>query len=341
MSGPPAPGIKISVCLPTYNNAEFLGKTLDSILPQAGEEIEVIVHDGCSSDRTAELMADYARRWPRLRYHRSARPDIFDANMSNCVALAQGEYFWLFGDDVMRPDAIARALERIKDGDDVYLLEHTLCSKEMAFESAYPMFSPNVEVRADLSDPAARREWFRRALTTEPFFSFMSSLLVRREKWRSGNAAKELYGLGWGHVAQLFSLIPGGLKVCYASGAWLDRRGSDNASSAASLVKLFGVFIDGYQQIVDTTFGRESEEAFHVRRVIRGELGLRLFLFVKTKCRGELNRENRVRLDALFRKAYGDKTAGVILTRFLYAAVPLWLYDASRSMKRLIKGSVS
>ena len=62
--------LEISICIPVYNCADFLGQALDSILSQTDEHVEVIVYDGGSTDETYTLMESYTSAWPNLHYHR-------------------------------------------------------------------------------------------------------------------------------------------------------------------------------------------------------------------------------------------------------------------------------
>ncbi len=55
--------MKFSIIVPSFRQAEFLPRTLDSILSQEGDfEIECLVMDGGSDDGSADILADYARR---------------------------------------------------------------------------------------------------------------------------------------------------------------------------------------------------------------------------------------------------------------------------------------
>ena len=47
-----AAGVRISVCLATYNGEEFIVEQLASILEQLGPDDEVVVSDDSSSDGT-------------------------------------------------------------------------------------------------------------------------------------------------------------------------------------------------------------------------------------------------------------------------------------------------
>jgi glycosyltransferase involved in cell wall biosynthesis len=96
----------VSVVIPTYNAAQYLGPTLDSVLAQADVSMEVIVVDDCSTDDTPTLMRRYADRAQYIRLDKNhggpARPRNVGvrAAAGQCVAL-------LDGDDVMLPGKLA------------------------------------------------------------------------------------------------------------------------------------------------------------------------------------------------------------------------------------------
>ena len=57
----------ISFGLPVYNGAPYLRRAFDSILAQTRADFELIVSDNASTDGTAQIIDDYARRDPRIR----------------------------------------------------------------------------------------------------------------------------------------------------------------------------------------------------------------------------------------------------------------------------------
>jgi abequosyltransferase len=322
---------KLSVCVPVYNCAEFLGQALDSVLSQIDERVELVVYDGGSRDSTPDLMRSYASRWPSLRYYRSDRRGGIDADLSRCVELAKGEYCWLFsGDDVMRPGAIARALDAIGSAKDVYVCAHTLCKRNMEFTQEYPPFSPDVYLEADWSEEKSRQRWFNHAVTTEAFFSFMSSLLVRRDKWMGSPMPDEFIGSCWGHVARLFGSANSGLTVCYVGEIWLDKRGGNDSFIDKGIVNRFRIAIEGYHNIANIYFGKKSMEAFHIRRVIRNEFGLGMFLSAKLLCKNIPEQENKILLDYLVMKTYSDFSLCNYSHILLYRAIPVRLYELAR-----------
>lgn len=59
-------GPVLSVVVPVYNVQGYVAACLDSVLGQTLEQLEVIVVDDGSSDRSPQILADYARRDPRI-----------------------------------------------------------------------------------------------------------------------------------------------------------------------------------------------------------------------------------------------------------------------------------
>lgn len=105
--------LKLSICIPTYNRANFLPSVLDSIIQQAppGGEWEICISDNASTDHTPQVIAEYSARGVPLKYHRNLENRGFDRNLLKAVELAEGEYCWLMSsDDILLPGAIARVL---------------------------------------------------------------------------------------------------------------------------------------------------------------------------------------------------------------------------------------
>ena len=57
----------VSICTTTYQHSRYIRQTLDSFLSQKTDfPFEILVHDDCSSDGTAEILQEYARRYPGI-----------------------------------------------------------------------------------------------------------------------------------------------------------------------------------------------------------------------------------------------------------------------------------
>jgi abequosyltransferase len=105
------PLLRLSVCIATFNRAEFIGDTLSSILTQVTQHCEVVVLDCASTDGTQELIAKDFREFDRLRYIRQESNNGIDRDYDRVVTLALGEYCWLMtDDDLLKPGAIESVL---------------------------------------------------------------------------------------------------------------------------------------------------------------------------------------------------------------------------------------
>jgi abequosyltransferase len=115
---------KLSICIATYNRAEFIVETLDSILPQMRSDVELVVVDGASPDRTHEVMMAYWANHPEVRYIREIANSGVDADFDKAVGYARGEYCWLMtDDDLVVPDAIDRILTVLEENIDLLLAD--------------------------------------------------------------------------------------------------------------------------------------------------------------------------------------------------------------------------
>ncbi len=88
----------VSIITPSYNQAKFLRRTLDSVLNQDYPNLEYIVIDGGSNDGSLEIIQEYA---DRLAYWESV-PDKGQTDAINKgFNRATGKYIaWLNSDDV-------------------------------------------------------------------------------------------------------------------------------------------------------------------------------------------------------------------------------------------------
>jgi abequosyltransferase len=46
----------LSICIATYNRGGYIGETLDTIIPQLDNDVELLVVDGASTDNTKDVV---------------------------------------------------------------------------------------------------------------------------------------------------------------------------------------------------------------------------------------------------------------------------------------------
>jgi glycosyltransferase involved in cell wall biosynthesis len=95
------PNLKISIVTPSFNQAEFLEATIQSVLSQNYRELEYIIIDGGSTDGSAEIIKKYEKF---LHYWTSEPDGGMYAGIAKGMALATGDVLaWLNSDDLYMP----------------------------------------------------------------------------------------------------------------------------------------------------------------------------------------------------------------------------------------------
>ena len=113
---------RVSVVVPSYNNASFIEATMDSILAQTFEDFELVVADHSSVDGTWELLQRYAAD-PRVRLLRTEAGGGAPRNWGRVTDAARGELVKLVcGDDVIYPDCLSRQVEAMDANPSVVLV---------------------------------------------------------------------------------------------------------------------------------------------------------------------------------------------------------------------------
>jgi abequosyltransferase len=330
----------LTICIPVYNFGAFLGETLDSILPQLVPGIEVVVVDGASTDDTSQVVARRMPRCPQLRYVLLERRGGIDADIALSVEHAAGEFCWLFsGDDIMRPGALSRVLSWLPSGHDVLVCRHSNCDKNMRRLEDHPVLLIDQVTSADFADPEQRHRYLAAGVNTEALFSFMSGLIIRRSAWLSVPAPDQFMGSCWGHVARLLSIARTRLRVCYVAEIWLDKRGDNDSFLDRGLVNRLKLAVDGYLGIATCYFGANSWEVAQVRRFLRNELGLRMFIKGQNVTRLNPAQESRVELDRLMFLLYTEEGFRLALARVIYRFFPAPLYPLLRAVYVRLKKS--
>lgn len=99
--------MKVSIVTPSYNQGQFIERTLQSVASQSGAEIEHVVFDGGSTDETVEILKAFK---PTVRWISKKDKGQTDA-LNQGIQDTDGEIIgWLNSDDIYYPGAIARVV---------------------------------------------------------------------------------------------------------------------------------------------------------------------------------------------------------------------------------------
>lgn len=217
---------RLSICIATLNRAAFIGHTLESIIAQATDEVEIVVVDGASTDNTEEVVRAFAARFPRLRYVRLAEKGGVDADYDRAVGEAQGVHCWLFSDDdLLKPGAIVAVLRELNHGFDLIVVNAEARSADLA-ELQQERILPVAEDRTYGPD-----EHERLFVDTAKYLTFIGCVVIRRALWLARERPK-YYGSAFIHVGVIFQApLPGPallmslprIVIRYGNASWTAR----------------------------------------------------------------------------------------------------------------------
>ena len=92
--------IKLSICIPTYQRANWLKECLESLAPQiTSDEADVVVIDNCSRDNTGQVVNEFVRKNQRIRYYRNERNLGYAGGQAKCFEYSRGDYTAILCDD--------------------------------------------------------------------------------------------------------------------------------------------------------------------------------------------------------------------------------------------------
>ena len=104
----------LSIAIPCYNSQDYMENCIESLLV-GGEEVEILIVDDGSSDRTAEIADAYARKYPTIVKAIHQENGGHGCAVNAGLANASGIYFKVVdSDDWVDVDAYVRVLETLK-----------------------------------------------------------------------------------------------------------------------------------------------------------------------------------------------------------------------------------
>ena len=132
----------VSVVIPAYNHEQFIGPAIDSVLGQSWQELELIVIDDGSTDRTGEVVQSYDD--PRLSYYYQENQDAFNT-INRGMGMAKGEYIAILNsDDIYTTDRLEKLVAGQQKSGAACLFTDVIPISDQGEEFSDPAFGWNV-----------------------------------------------------------------------------------------------------------------------------------------------------------------------------------------------------
>lgn len=90
--------VKISIIIPVYNAEKYIAETLDSALAQTFKDFEIICVDDGSTDKSAKILKDYAKKDKRIKIISQKNSGVVTAR-NNAIAQSSGKYIYTLDSD--------------------------------------------------------------------------------------------------------------------------------------------------------------------------------------------------------------------------------------------------
>jgi len=160
-----ANGPLVSIGLPVYNGENYLQTTLNALLEQSYNNIQIIVSDNGSDDKTQKICQRTLAKDKRVKYYRSEVNRGATHNFEKVLELSSGKYFmWCGHDDLYRPDFIKRCVSKLEEDGSVDFCSTSLCFIDESGEYIEPFQEGFDNPDLSYGDLPARlgRWWSRR-----------------------------------------------------------------------------------------------------------------------------------------------------------------------------------
>ena len=106
----------VSIVMCTCNGESFIREQLDSIMAQTYPANEIIIQDDASTDRTYDIVCEYARRYPQIHPRQNKTRKGVNGNFFDALSQATGDCIAIADqDDIWEPCKIERQVQTIGD----------------------------------------------------------------------------------------------------------------------------------------------------------------------------------------------------------------------------------
>ncbi len=131
----------VSVVIPTYNREHIITRAIESVLNQSYKQLEIIIIDDCSSDKTEEIVNKKYGNNPQIHFYRLNRNSGACFARNTGVKRSKGDYVaFLDSDDEFLPDKIQKQISLLEStGSDLCATDFLRIDKD-GNQSTVPTF---------------------------------------------------------------------------------------------------------------------------------------------------------------------------------------------------------
>lgn len=219
--------ITLSICIATRNRCNLIKETLESILENNEEKIEIIIVDGASTDNTESVVRELSETNPEIKYFRENSNSGIDQDYDKAMQYASGKYCWLFSDDdLIKPGAITKVIcECNKDIYSALIVDAEVRSHD------FKKLLLKRRLKHNSTTVYSPEEFSKFLMETICQLTFIGSVIVERKLWLERNR-KPFYGSYFIHIGVLFQktlpkkaivIADPLVSIRYGNASWSDK----------------------------------------------------------------------------------------------------------------------
>lgn len=142
----------VSIAMCTYNGEKFLRPQLDSLIDQDYQNLEIIIVDDGSQDRSIEIINEYCAQHKHIRFTQNTNNLGFKANFAKAIELCRGDFIALCDqDDIWFPHKISTLVDEIGDNMLIYSKVSMIDEHGNPLNREFPANKNRVQGRCNLS----------------------------------------------------------------------------------------------------------------------------------------------------------------------------------------------
>ena len=169
----------ISVIIPVFKVEKYLARCLDSVVNQTYKNLEIILVDDGSPDKSGNICDEYAKIDTRIKVIHKKNGGVSSARNVG-ISIATGEYIgFVDSDDWLEPDMYEKLMEYAKkDGSDITRIRYYKVYED---RKECPNYLCNIDGKIDLSD---KKEEILSCLFSGRLHAYLWLLLIKKEHLR-------------------------------------------------------------------------------------------------------------------------------------------------------------
>jgi abequosyltransferase len=311
----------LSICIATYNRAGYIGETLDSIIPQLDDDVELLVVDGASTDNTEDVLRKYIQKEPQIRYIRLSAKGGIDQDYDKSVGFARGKFCWLFtDDDLLKPGAVSAVKAAIQEGHNLVVVNAEVRDRELStiLQNSRIIMYNNKVYASNVMESLV--------VDALDYLSFIGAVVIRRSIWLSRERSP-YFGTEFVHVGVIFQKPVPGTGLIIATPYIIIRAGN-----AQWVTRHFEIWMFKWPKLV-WSFNHVSDEA--KQHVTAKEPWRNFKVLIIQRSRGGYNVQ-------LYHQYLSSKRASVLwkFCAYLIAFLPKKVFIGILYLDRLFKRSI-